>query len=140
MVDRVAALGLDIGNKRIGVAGCDGLGLIASGITTINRRSFLEDVAQIQAIVLEREVAILVVGLPYLVDGSVGTQARKTQKYAERLSRALNLPLQYVDERCTSLEAEGLIISEGRSPSQNKAEIDRKAAAIILQVWLDRPR
>jgi putative holliday junction resolvase len=66
---RVAALGLDVGNKRIGVAGCDGLGLIATGITTIWRSSVQEDIKQLNEIILDRQVEILVLGLPYTMDG-----------------------------------------------------------------------
>lgn len=137
---RIAALGLDIGSKRIGVAGCDGLGLIASGIITIRRSSFQQDLAQIQQLVAEREVEILVVGLPYRMDGSLGNQAKQVQKYAQRLGAALELPIEYVDERLTSYQAEQLMIADNKSPSRNKELIDRKAAAIILQEWLDRRR
>jgi putative Holliday junction resolvase len=136
-MSRIAALGLDIGSKRIGVAGCDGLGLIATGITTIRRSSFQHDLEQIQALVQEREVEILVVGLPYLMDGSLGSQARQIQKYAHRLAQALELPIEYIDERLTSYQAEQLLLSENRSPSRHKELIDRKAAALILQQWLD---
>lgn len=134
---RVSALGLDIGRKRVGVAGCDGMGLIATGLTTIQRRSFAHLVAALQELVKERQVQLLVIGMPYSMDGTVGHQARQIQKTAERLSQALNLPVEYVDERLTSYEAEQLLQAERRSPSQHKALIDRKAAAIILQQWLD---
>lgn len=136
----ISALGLDVGSKRIGVAGCDGTGLIATGITTIERRSFNQDVAQFQQIVCDRQVQVLVVGLPYSMDGSLGFQARYVQKFATRLAQALNLPLEYVDERLTSFQAEQLLIAENRSPSRNKGLIDRKAAALILQQWLDTKR
>lgn len=136
----VSALGLDIGSKRIGVAGCDGTGLIATGLTTIERHSFALDVAQLQRIVKERQAQILVVGLPYSMNGSVGFQAKQVQKLAQRLAKALNLPLVYVDERLTSFQAEQLLIAENRSPSRYKSLIDRKAAALILQQWLDERR
>jgi putative holliday junction resolvase len=134
---RVAALGLDVGSKRIGVAGCDGLGLMATGITTIWRSSFQEDVAQLAAIVTEREVEVLVIGLPYTMDGKIGSQAKQVQKFARRISAALELPIEYVDERLTSYAAEQMTIEANISVSQNKARIDRIAAAIILQQWLD---
>lgn len=136
----ISALGLDVGKKRIGVAGCDRTGLIATGLTTIERRSFLQDVEEFRHIVKEREVQVLVVGLPYTMDGSLGFQAKQVQKFASRLSAALQLPVEYVDERLTSFEAEQSLIAENRSPSRNKALIDRKAAAIILQTWLDAKR
>jgi putative holliday junction resolvase len=133
----ISALGLDIGSKRIGVAGCDGTGLIATGITTIERTSFDNTVAQIRQIVIERQVQLLVAGLPYTMDGSLGFQAKRVQKFAYRLAKSLQLPLEYVDERLTSYQAEQMLIAENRSPSRNKALIDRKAASLILQQWLD---
>ncbi|BAY18078.1 Holliday junction resolvase-like protein [Anabaenopsis circularis NIES-21] len=136
----ISALGLDVGLKRIGVAGCDRTGLIATGITTVERSSFERDVEQIQNIVNEREVEILVVGLPYSMDGSLGFQARQVQKFANRLGKALKLPIEYVDERLTSYQAEQMLIAEKVSPSRNKGLIDRKAAALILQQWLDTRR
>lgn len=139
-IQKISALGLDIGGRRIGVAGCDGLGLIATGLTTIYRRSFAEDVAQLQDLITEREVNVLVVGLPYSMDGTIGTQAKRVQKYVKRLSKALNLPVEFVDERLTSVEAEALIKAEKRSVMRNKGLVDRKAAAIILQQWLDERR
>nr|WP_242053808.1 Holliday junction resolvase RuvX [Nostoc sp. FACHB-888] len=133
-------MGLDFGRKRIGVAGCDRTGLIATGITTIERTSFEQDVEQIRQIVNEREVQILVMGLPYSMDGSLGFQARQVQKFTTRLAKALKLPVEYVDERLTSFQAEQLLIAENRSPSRHKGLIDRKAAALILQQWLDVKR
>ncbi len=139
-MQKISALGLDIGSKRIGVAGCDGTGLIAFGLATIDRTSFDRDVAQLRELVEQRQVQLLVIGMPYSLDGTLGFQARKVQKFATRLAEALQLPVEYVDERLTSFEAEELMKAEQRSPSRNKGLIDRKAAAIILQQWLDSRR
>ncbi len=136
----ISALGLDVGTKRIGVAGCDRTGLIATGITTIERTRFERDVEQIKQLIGEREVTILVIGLPYSMDGSLGFQAKQTKKFAKRIAKILQLPVEYTDERLTSYQAEQMIIAENRSPSRNKGLIDRKAAAIILQQWLDERR
>ncbi|MEG5174832.1 Holliday junction resolvase RuvX [Microcoleus sp. B3-D7] len=137
----ISALGLDIGLKRVGIAGCDGTGLIATGITTLVRSSFDRDVAYLRELVRERRVQILVAGLPYSLSGELGAQARQVQKYANRIAAALEIPLEYVDERLTSVEAEELMKASGISPSQNnKGSIDRKAAALILQQWLDERR
>jgi putative holliday junction resolvase len=138
--ERISALGLDVGRRRIGIAGCDGTGLIATGITTLDRRSFQEDVEAIRAIVHDRQVQVLVIGLPYTLNGDLGSQAKQTQKFARRLSQALDLPVEYVDERLTSIEAEQMIQAENIAPSYHKGLIDRKAAAIILQQWLDERR
>jgi putative holliday junction resolvase len=134
---RVAALGLDVGGKRIGVAGCDGLGLMATGITTIVRSSFDRDIAQLAEIICDRQVEILVLGLPYTMDGAIGSQAKQVQKFGRRITTVLGLPIEYVDERLTSYAAEQMMIANKISVSQNKATIDRIAAAVILQQWLD---
>ena len=136
----VSALGLDVGSKRIGIAGCDRTGLIATGITTLHRTTFVQDVEELKRIIQERDVEILVVGLPYSMDGSLGFQARQVQKFTKRITAILKLPVEYVDERLTSYQAEQMIIAERRSPSRNKGLIDRKAAALILQQWLDTRR
>lgn len=137
---RVAALGLDVGKKRMGVAGCDGTGLIATGLTTINRTSWAEDVRQLKDIIEQREVEILVIGLPYKLDGTLGAQAKQVQKFASKISRSLQMPIEYVDERLTSVEAESQLKAQKKFSSRNKGAIDRRAAAIILQQWLDTQR
>lgn len=136
----VSALGLDVGRRRIGVAGCDGTGLIATGLTTIRRSSFEADVAQLRELVEERRVQVLVVGLPYSMNGNLGFQARQVQNYARRLQKALDLPVEYMDERLTSVQAEQMMQAAKIPLSENKALIDRKAAALILQQWLDERR
>ena len=140
MKEKISALGLDVGRKRVGVAGCDGTGLIATGITTINRSSWVEDIKQLHAIVEEREVKILVIGLPYSMSGNLGFQAKQVQKFAKKISQALQLPIEYVDERLTSHEATNQLKAQKRFSTYNKGLIDRRAAAIILQRWLDEKR
>ena len=136
----ISALGLDVGRVRIGVAGCDGTGLIATGLTTIECKSFNSVVAQLQSIIQERRVQVLVVGLPYSMNGSLGFQAKQVQKFAQKLAQTLQLPLEYMDERLTSFQAEQLLQAENCSPSRHKGLIDRKAASLILQQWLDERR
>lgn len=140
MSRRISALGLDVGKKRLGVAGCDGTGLIATELTTIYRTSWAEDIKQLQSIVREREAEILVIGLPYSLDGSIGFQAKQVQKFANKIARVLQLPVEYVDERLTSVEAEVQLKQQKRFSTRNKGAIDRRAAAIILQQWLDMRR
>ena len=137
-MEKISALGLDVGKKRVGVAGCDGTGLIATGLTTIQRTSFRKDIEQLKKIVEEREVQVLVVGLPYSMKGNLGFQAQQVIKFARQVSKALQLPLEYVDERLTSVEAEEQLKAQKRFSSRDKAAIDRQAAAIILQQWLDQ--
>jgi putative holliday junction resolvase len=136
----ISALALDVGSKRIGVAGCDGTGLIATGLMTIDRSSFEQDVEIIRQLIVERSVSVLVVGLPYTLAGELGAQARQVQKFARRVSKAVELPVEYIDERLTSVTAEQLMMAEGKSPRNDKGMIDRKAAALILQDWLNQRR
>jgi len=137
---KVSALGLDVGRKRLGLAGCDGTGLIATELTTIERTSFEQDLAKLKPIIEEREIQILVIGLPYSMDGTLGFQAKQVQKFARKLARVLQLPIEYVDERLTSVEAQAQLRTQKGFSSRNKGAIDRRAAAIILQQWLDRRR
>lgn len=140
MTSIISVLGLDIGSKRIGVAGCDRTGLIATGLTTIDNKSLAHVTEQLTHIVRQREATQLVVGLPYTLDGAIGNQARRVQKFTKRLAKTLNLPVTYVDERLTSVEAEQQLQAERRLTAKNKGLIDRRAAVIILQQWLDQSR
>ena len=137
---KISALGLDVGKKRLGVAGCDGTGLIATELTTIYRTSWAKDVAQLKAIIAEREATILVIGMPYSLNGNIGSQAKEVQKFAAKLAKDIQLPIEYVDERLTSVEAEAQLKTQKRFSTRDKGAIDRRAAAIILQQWLDMRR
>jgi len=138
---KLSVLGLDIGKKRIGIAGCDGTGLIATPIMTLERTGFTDDVEQFKDLITERQVTRLVIGLPYAMNGELGQQGQRITKYARRLEKVLNLPIEYVDERLTSIEAEArLKTKRGFSPRRDKAQIDAHAAAIILQQWLNQRR
>lgn len=135
---KIAAIGLDIGRKRIGVAGCDGLGLLATALTTIDRTTLAADLAAIQQWAQQRQAEVIVVGLPYSMDGSLGKQAKVTQKFARKIAQTLNLPVVYVDERLTSVEAEMLLKAKNQYSRTNKGLVDQQAARIILQQWLDQ--
>jgi putative holliday junction resolvase len=137
---RISVIGLDVGSKRIGVAGCDGTGLIATGLMTIDRQSPELDLENIRQVVAERAATLLVLGLPYKLDGEIGAQARRIQKFGNKMRKALDLPVEYVDERLTSIAAEESMVADGISLRDYKGEIDRRAAAIILQQWLDDRR
>jgi putative holliday junction resolvase len=137
---RISVIGLDVGSKRIGVAGCDGTGLIATGLMTIDRQALEIDLESIRQVATERAATLLVLGLPYKLDGEIGAQAKRIQKFGNKLRKALDLPVEYVDERLTSIAAEESMVADGISLRDYKGEIDRRAAAIILQQWLDDQR
>ena len=134
---KVAVLGLDVGLRRVGVAGCDGLGIVATELTTVTRASFKEDVEVFRQLINDREANLLVVGLPYNKEGEIGFQAKQVMKYAKRLSKALEIDIEFVDERFTSVEAEEQLKSSKKYSRRDKGSIDKRAAAIILQQWLE---
>ena len=136
----ICALGLDLGEKRIGVAGCDRLGLMASGLTTIHRRAFAQDMDELQQIIRDRDITLLVIGLPYTMKGKIGFQAKRVQKLAQRIAAAVELPIEFVDERLTSHEAKVLMGKQRRRSNRDRGAVDRMAAALILQQWLDQKR
>ena len=138
MIKKVCVLGLDVGKKRIGVAGCDGTGLIATELITIHRQSFTSDIEKLKKLIETREATKLVVGLPILMDGSLGSQAKQIQKFGNRISTILNLPIEYIDERFTSLAAVSEIKAQRKYSSYEKGLVDCYAAKIILQRWLDQ--
>ncbi len=133
----IAALGLDVGRKRIGVAGCDGLGLLATELTTIHRTTLEQDFEAIAQLVAARKIETFVVGLPYQMDGTLGKQAKATQKFVRKLQKQFDLPVEYVDERLTSVAAEEQLKAQKKYDRRQKGLIDQLAAKIILQQWLD---
>lgn len=135
------AIGLDVGTKTIGVAVSDGLGMLAHPVTTIARKGVRQDVEQLVALLAVRDVGQIVVGLPYELDGSEERSAKLARQVGDAFGAATGLPVAYVDERFTSVDAERQLIAAGMSRAKRKAVIDQQAAVIILQSWMDqRPR
>lgn len=132
------ALGLDFGEKRIGVAISDSLGIMASALTVIESKT--EDAAIKQIIVLaeEHEVECIVIGLPRSLDGSLGPQAQKVQAFVESLTGYTDLPLVTWDERFSTFDAERVLAEAGVKRDKRKKHRDSVAAAFILQGYLDR--
>lgn len=131
-------LGLDVGDKRIGVALSDPLEILASMLTVIERTEDGKELADIVALVRERGVERIIVGLPRLMDGEIGTQARKTQDFAENLSRYTGVPVEMCDERLSTNVAEQLLREAGRAGREIREMKDAAAAAVILQWYLDQ--
>ncbi|MFS8859659.1 Holliday junction resolvase RuvX [Synechococcus sp. H60.1] len=138
--DPFSALGLDVGNRRIGVAGSDGLGLLATGLGVIRRRSLPEDIAQVQEWICRRRATVVVVGIPLLADGSVGSQARKVQRFVQALRATVDLPVVTVNEYLSTVQAEWDLREAGIPARAQKGLIDQQSAAVILQTWLDERR
>ena len=130
-------IGLDFGERRIGVAVSDPRGVAAQPFRVIERQSFAEDAARIKAVVEARKAEKIVVGLPVGMDGSAGPAARRARRFANRLRRELEVEVTLWDERLTTAEAERALLSAGESRARRRELRDAVAAALILQGYLD---
>jgi len=133
-------LALDVGDRSIGLALSDELGLTAQAFLTLTRRGLRADLAALAQIVEERQVGEVVVGLPLQLDGRAGPQAEKVRGLAEALRAALSVPVIFWDERLTTQAAERALIEGGVRRARRKQVVDQVAAALILQGYLDRKR
>ncbi|HQE93368.1 MAG TPA: Holliday junction resolvase RuvX [Anaerolineae bacterium] len=131
-------LALDLGERRIGVAVSDALGILARPLEIFRRTSRAADFAHIGALVTANQVDAVVVGLPLNMDGSVGRQAAWVSDYSTALAAAIAVPVYLWDERLTSEEAADVMRAQGKSPL--KGTLDAVAAAVILQSYLDAHR
>lgn len=130
-------MGLDIGNNTIGVAVSDLMGMTAQGITTIKRESKKKDIETIKDIIKEQNVNLIVSGLPKNMNGTVGPQAEKVMKFCELIKEETKLEVEFWDERLTTVSAEKMLISGDVSRKNRKKVIDKLAAVLILQNYLD---
>jgi putative Holliday junction resolvase len=136
-------LGIDAGERRVGVAISDQLGLLASPLCVLDRARGLAPVLDALTEVSRREgVAQLVVGLPLNADGSVGQQARRAQDFARVAARVVGIPVELWDERLSTQEAEAIVRAQGRGTRRvrQRGQLDAIAAAVILQDYLDHSR
>ena len=130
-------LGLDVGDKRIGVAICDPLGILASAFATIERTGNGNEFEEILSIVTDNRIERIIVGLPRLLDGGFGTQAEKTQAFTEQLSGYTQVPIEMCDERLSTDMAEQLLRYSGKDQKEIRQKKDAAAAALILQWYLE---
>ena len=131
------SLGLDIGDKRIGVALSDPEGILASPFTIISHRDERLDIEAIIDIVSQHQVKRIIVGLPRSMDGSIGKQAEKVKAFVQRLCSQVDVPVEFRDERLTTVSAERLMRTTNAPKTRRKARYDAIAAALILQGYLD---
>jgi putative Holliday junction resolvase len=131
-------LGLDVGERRIGVALSDAYGRLATPLTTIGAVPTATALERIGRLCAEHQVAEVVVGLPLTMRGEVGPQATAVQKFGDTLQAALGLPVHYFDERLTTAAADQMLRELGVKPEKRKLQIDQVAASIILQDYLDQ--
>ena len=132
-------LGLDVGDKRIGVALSDETRLIASPYCVIHTVGWGPDSRKIADIMRETGAELIVSGLPYNMDGSLGFQAKKVQDFL-RVVENLGFPVEWIDERLTTVTAQNALIEGGMRREDRRGTVDKVAAAVILQAWLDRER
>lgn len=130
-------LALDLGKKRIGLAVSDPLGITAQGLPTLERTNIRQDLAALGRIAAEHEVALILMGHPLHMTGKEGRQAGYTREFAERLTREFGLPLRFWDERLTTVEAQRVLKSSGISIEKRARAVDRLAAVILLESYLD---
>ncbi|HET6964147.1 MAG TPA: Holliday junction resolvase RuvX [Acidimicrobiales bacterium] len=132
-------LGLDLGTRRIGVAVSDSGRTVATGVTAIERTGDrTRDHAAVAALVDEYEAVGVVVGMPYSLSGAAGPAAAAAMEEVEQLRTALDVEVDTVDERLTTVAAAGALRASGRRGRSARAVIDQTAAAVLLQSWLDR--
>jgi putative holliday junction resolvase len=130
-------LGLDVGSRRIGVAVSDPLGITAQGLETLQRQNKRHDFEHLRRVIDEYDVKEIVVGLPLRMSGAEGTQADKMQLFAEELRKRFQLPVHLWDERLTSAEANRLLRETDLSIEKRGKAVDRMAAILILQGWME---
>jgi putative pre-16S rRNA nuclease len=133
-------LGLDVGSRRIGIAVSDPLGITAQGLETLQRRNKRHDLAALERVIREYAVREIVVGLPLRMSGAEGTQSEKMQVFGEELRKRFRLPVHLWDERLTSAEANRLLRETELSIEKRAKAVDRMAAVLILQGWMERCR
>ena len=132
-------LALDFGERRIGVALSDPLGMLASPLTTIERATPDAEAAidAILALAEQHEAAEILVGIPYLMSGRIGAQARITMDFAAALAERAHIPVTHTDERLSSVQADRMLAQSGGASTRDKGRTDAAAAAVILQAYLD---
>lgn len=133
-------LGLDVGDRRVGVAVSDSTWLIAQALDVVHRKGMPSDIAAIRAHVEAQNITDIVVGWPLRLNGRPGMQARKVQIFADALEAALRLPIHKWDERLSTVAAERVLREGHVRGKQQRAVVDKVAASLILQGWLDARR
>jgi len=131
-------MALDVGSRTIGIACSDALLMTAQGIETIRRTSLENDFNRLRELISEYEVHELVVGMPKNMNGTKGERAEKTEEFVEKMKAVIDLPVTFWDERLSTVMAEHQLIAADVSRKKRKGVIDKMAAVVILQGYLDR--
>ncbi len=136
------SLGLDIGDRRIGVALSDPLGILATPLLVFEHQDYAHDIHTILQLIKQNQVEIIIVGLPQSMDGTIGPQAEKVKTFTEKLRAQSPVPVEFRDERLTTVAAKQLMEAAGtkKTARGRKIEYDAAAAAVILQSYLNESR
>lgn len=130
-------LGLDVGDRTVGVALSDPLGFIAQGITTIRRKNIEYDLSELKKILEDNNVDTIVVGLPKNMNGTLGPQGEKVMEFCESIKTITDIPIKMWDERLTTVAAHRAMLEADMSREKRKKIVDKVAATYILQGYLD---
>ena len=130
-------LALDLGKKRIGLALSDELGVTAQGLETLARTNIREDLARISQLACEKGVSMILIGNPLHMSGQAGRQAEYARDFGERLQAVSGLPVEFWDERLTTVAAQRVLRESGISIEKRAKAVDRLAAVILLESYLD---
>ena len=130
-------LALDFGEKRIGVAVSDALNIIAQSVGTIERKGIKNDLKKIKDLVQEHDAGMLIVGLPLNMDGTEGKSANRAIDFVNELKKEINIRIEMADERLTTAQGERIFLEADLSRKKRKKNIDKIAAQLILQNYLD---
>jgi putative Holliday junction resolvase len=133
-------MGLDVGSKTIGVAISDELGITAQGFKTIKRKAMEDDLRELYTIISQFQIEKIVVGLPKNMDGSLGKQAEFVLGWIEDFKNKIQLPVETWDERLSTVEASKTLLKADLSRKKRKGVIDKLAAVLILQGYLQQIR
>ena len=131
-------LAIDHGTKRMGIAISDELGVIAQPLEFILAEPFAEFLSRLREIIRDQQVELILVGMPRNMDGSYGPAALKVQEFIAVLKASVTIPIKPVDERLTSVQAHRLLSEAEVRGRQRKGKVDKSAAAVLLQSYLDR--
>ena len=133
-------MALDLGKRRIGLALSDELGITAQGLETLERTNIREDLARLKQMTSEHNVARILIGYPLHMSGAEGRQAEHAREFGARLLAATGLPIEFWDERLTTVEAQRVLRQSGISIEKRAKAVDRLAAVILLESYLDSHR
>ena len=138
--EALRVLGLDVGERRIGVAVGDPSGIVVTPMPAIQRSSLEEDLKAVVRLTEDHQAMTVVVGIPISLNGRMGRQARQVQRFIQALARESSVPVYSQDERFSTVEAERLLREGGHQPSREKGLRDSASAAVILRAYLDSGR